>query len=638
MWGEKDMRRDRIEIEQILENGLRILSERTELADMSISDVIDELDGSDQMISDRWGVTAHIVCQKIQKWDNKSLVHYLTNIDALELTCEYVGYLLQSKYNVALEEVIIEADQQGAFGKIVRYISPNLRFLPSVSGSNISRVLSVLAKYTDHNMYSSFLYNYATGIASCDGYQIVMGEFGDLSSIVEYHLLGNLKRHWFENDAKEASNMIDRMLEYKSVWGKKIAIDYWEMSIQYDVSLFQAYYSRMDSLRVESEELWQQMIPSFVYFTNLVDQTVKLLPEYCKAVECLRKLPTDTIDSKICFLRSIEFCKELAEDLWGIYREILAVSFNQNCRALDYLDYFWYTQIKNGHLQNVIQDMALCFSANRYRTRYSHFFEQINSTRSAMAEHVSLITEIALGYMLKDDPDEIFFGLGLLINDGSVRKLYDEKMESGPDFTGLLIDDQMVRIMKLMLYYSVDDSQICYLAFQLLSLSMGEHDAYTEFCLSEVYGDYPATMYEVAANYKESNVRGQAELAKKVNEAYETAADEYRKASEIVDLQPSWEHQRIYRKAQNEHSKQIRKMANEKSFVSRLFHAQALKYGVRSGHIVRGIKKEKFYQATPFQRFEKKMEIAASYVNDPVDYEIRRRSYLSEVIPDETDN
>lgn len=85
------MRSDRMEIEQILENGLRILSERPELADMSISDVIDELDGSDQMISDRWGVTAHIVCQKIQKWDSKSLVHYLTNTDALELTCEYVG-------------------------------------------------------------------------------------------------------------------------------------------------------------------------------------------------------------------------------------------------------------------------------------------------------------------------------------------------------------------------------------------------------------------------------------------------------------------------------------------------------------------------------------------------------------------
>lgn len=189
-----------------------------------------------------------------------------------------------------------------------------------------------------------------------------------------------------------------------------------------------------------------------------------------------------------------------------------------------------------------------------------------------------------------------------------------------------------------MLYFSVDDSQICHFAFQLLSLSMGDHDAYTEFCLNEVYGDYPATMYEVAANYKESNVRGQAELAKKVNEAYETAADEYRKASEIMDLQPSWEHQRMYRKAQNEHSKQIRKMANEKSFISRFFRAQALKYGVRSGHIVRGTKKEKFYHATPFQRFEKKMEIAASYVNDPVDYEMRRRSYLSEVIPDETDN
>ena len=79
-------------------------------------------------------------------------------------------------------------------------------------------------------------------------------------------------------------------------------------------------------------------------------------------------------------------------------------------------------------------------------------------------------------------------------------------------------------------------------------------------------------------------------------------------------------------------------MANEKSFVTRFFRSQALKYGARSGHIIRGSKKEKFYQVTPFQRFEKKMEIAAGYVNDPVDYEMRRRSFLSEVIPNETDN
>lgn len=632
------MRSDRTEIEQVLENGLRILSERPELADMSISDVIDELVGSTQMISDRWGVTAHMVCRQITGWDNKSLVQNLSKVDAKELTCEYVGYLLQVKYGVALEELIIEADRDGVFDVVVRYVSQNLRFLPSVCGSNVSQVLSMLEKHTEHNAYSSFLYNYAIGIASCDGYQIVMDELEDLSSIVQYHLLSNLRCHWFEKNAKEASATIQKLLKYKSVWSKKTAINYWEMAIKHDVSLFQAYFSQMDSLRMESEDLWQQMIPTFIYFTNLKDQTVKLVPEYCRAVECLRKLPTDTIDSRICFLRSIEFCKELAEDLRGIYREILAVSFNQSRQVLDCLDYFWYTHINSGYLQDVIQDMALCFSANKFRTSYSHFFEQINSTRSAMAEHVSLVTEIALEYMLKDDPDENLFGLGLLINNGSVKKLYDEKMESNPDFTGLLGDDQMVRIMKVILYFSVDDSQICHFAFQLLSLSLGANNAYTEFCLSEVYADYPATLYEVAAYYIQSNIQEQAELAKKVNKAYEMAADKYRKASVIMDLQPSWEHQRIYRKAQNYYLKQIRKKANEKSFFSSLFRSQTLKYGVRSGHIVRGTKKEKFYQATPFRRFEKKMEIAASYVNDPVNYEMRRRSYLSEVIPDETDN
>lgn len=632
------MRRDRIEIEKTLENGLRILSERPELADMSISDVIDELDGSPQMISDRWGVTAHIVCQQISDWDIKSLVQHLSNVDAMGLTCEYVGYIMLGQYGIDLEELIVEADREGYFDVAVRYVSPNLRFLPNICGSNVSKILLMLEKHTEHSEYSSFLYNYAIGIASCDGYQIVLDELGDLNSIVQYHLLGNLRRHWFEKNVKEAGDTIQRLLKYKSVWSKKIAINYWETSIQYDVSLFQKYFSQMDCLRVESKELWQQMIPPFVNYINLADRVDKSSPEYCRSVECLHELQTDTVESKICFLRSIILCRELVEELWRIYREILSVSFNQNRQVLGILDYFWYTQINNGYIQDVIQDMALCFGANKFRTSYSSFSEQIKSTRSALAKHVPLVTEIALGYMLKNDPDKFFFGLGLLINDGNVKKLYDEKMESNPDFTGILRDDQMIRIMKLVLYFSVDDSQICHLAFQLVSLSMGANDTYTEFCLNEVYGDYPVTLYEVAMNYKESNIQKQAELAKKVNEAYETAADEHRKASEIMDLQPSWEHQRIYRKAQNEHSKQIRKMANEKSFLSRFLRSQAIKYGVRSGYIVRGAKNEKFYQATPFQKFEKKREIAASYVNDPVDFEIRRQSYLSEVIPDETDN
>ena len=305
------MSRDRLEIEQILENGLRILNERPELADMSISDVIDELDGSTQMISDRWGVTAHIVCQQIPELDNKSLVQYLSRVDAMELTYEYVGFLLQDKHGVALEELIMEADQQGTFDEVVRYVSSNLRFLPSACGNSVKRVLDMLEKYTDHNAYSTFLHNYAAGIALCDGYQIVMDALGDLRGIVQYQLLGNLRRYWFEKNLKEAGDAIQRLLSYKSVWSKKIAIDYWEKAIQYDISFFQKYYPQMECLRVESEELWQQMIPAFVYYTSLASQTDKALPEYCSAVECLRKIPSDTVEAKICYLRSIEFTKVL---------------------------------------------------------------------------------------------------------------------------------------------------------------------------------------------------------------------------------------------------------------------------------------------------------------------------------------
>lgn len=632
------MRRDRIENERILENGSRILNERPELADMSLSDILDELDGSSQMISDRWGVTAHVVCRGISQWDNKSLIQYLSKVEGLDLTCEYVGFLLQTKYGISLEELIIEADQVGAFDVIVRFISQNLKFLPSVCGKTVCRVLTILEKYTERNTYSSFVNNYAIGIASCDGYLMVMNELGDLSSVAQYHLVSNLRRHWFKKDANEASNAIQHLLGNKSVWSKKSAIEYWEMAIQYDASLFQKHLIEMECLCRESEEYWCQMIPAYVAYVNQASQETRLTSEYGCALTRLRELPSESDEIKCCFFRSIQFYDGLSNDLWGVYREIIAVSFHQNCQALDCLDYFWDTQINHGNYENVIQDMAVCFRTNKFRTHYSRFFEILDATRSALAKHSTEVTELALKYILKNNADEIFFGLGLLSNTGNIAKFHTKKSTECVTFSGLLLDEQMIQVMKPILYFSVDDQQICHFAFQILSLAKGMSDAYMEFCMSEVYGNYPVTLYEVSAHYRESDIKQQSELAKKVNDAYELAEEEYKIATAIKDLMPCWEHQRIYHKAQNEHSKQIRKMANEKSVFANLFRSQSLKYGVRSGFIVRGAKKEKYYQVAPFQRFEKKMELAANYVNNPVDYEMRRRSYLCEVTPDETDN
>lgn len=63
---------------------------------------------------------------------------------------------------------------------------------------------------------------------------------------------------------------------------------------------------------------------------------------------------------------------------------------------------------------------------------------------------------------------------------------------------------QMIHLMKGTLYFAVKTKKICHMAFQLLGFSDENNSKYIEFCIEEVYGNYPATFFEVAENYKDA--------------------------------------------------------------------------------------------------------------------------------------
>ena len=123
------MIREREEIEQVLRVGKQILLERPALLEMSLQEVITELDdGSQEMIHNRWGVAAWLVVKSIRSFELSNLVNQLSEIESGILTYEYTGYLLQKEYQINMEELILEAERQGKFDKIVSYVSENLIF------------------------------------------------------------------------------------------------------------------------------------------------------------------------------------------------------------------------------------------------------------------------------------------------------------------------------------------------------------------------------------------------------------------------------------------------------------------------------------------------------------------------------
>ena len=92
---------DKKEIESVLQIGEKILLDHPELYNMSLDEVLVKLDdGTEQMLHNRWGVTAWMVVQSLECFDVKNLVIQLSEIDSGILTYEYAGYLLQVKYQI----------------------------------------------------------------------------------------------------------------------------------------------------------------------------------------------------------------------------------------------------------------------------------------------------------------------------------------------------------------------------------------------------------------------------------------------------------------------------------------------------------------------------------------------------------
>lgn len=631
------MLRDREEIESVLKEGERILSERPELADMSIHDMLNELDdGTQQMIHNRWGVAAWLVIKSIKSFELQMLVEQLSEVDSGILTYEYAGYLLQAKYKINLAELILEADQCGKFDKIVLYVTENFIYEEELYEQYIPKMLNMMEKHKDYNHYHAFLMNYAKLIVGVGAQHLAEEMLGDLDGQVQYDFMRDMRWEWYQKDAVEADEVIGRMLGRGSVWSKKTAIDFLESSLNYGKVAFRRYFPQVESLILESEELWQMLIPVFVKYVMRVCTENGVDSEQInhRVLEYLEKISDSTLKVKCSFVEAIQWTEDIPEELKKVFQTIISHSFDRDKCMLDMLDSHLYGQLRKGRWKAVLQVMLEVFTANKYLANYQEFFDIMNSVKSGLSKYSAEVTAEALDYMLSGGVERFFFGLGLLKEVGDLRKLRNGRDDANFSFTVTFDDTQMLRLMKGILYYIADSKRICHMAFQLLEFSGKSRDIYMKFCMKEVYENYPATMYEVAENYKSVEDEKQGYVARQVIEMHERLLNERESSYRIRDLQISKEHQYIYHRAVQEQNRMINKQANEKSVFAQFFSRSTLKYGMRNAYVTIGRKDEKFYQVNPYVQHGYRVEIPTVYVNDPVDFELTRRTYLEEVIRD----
>lgn len=208
--------------------------------------------------------------------------------------------------------------------------------------------------------------------------------------------------------------------------------------------------------------------------------------------------------------------------------------------------------------------------------------------------------------------------------------MYQERELSPELNVNCLTEKQMIRIMKGILYFSFDAKYVCRTAFRLLLLAGKIGDAYYQFCIDEIFANYPGTMYNICEQFKSSKNGMYIVLIEKVEHAYQEATKAYTIGCQIQDISPSYDHLRIFQHAQNELMRQSKERQTP-SFLDDLFPKRILKYGAKIAFVAKGTKGEMIYRVTSPAHISTTMELPATNTENPVDFTLKRLGYLEEV-------
>lgn len=626
---------DRATIETILDRGKKILLSRPELADMSLSDIIDELyDGTQEMTRDRWGVAAWVIVKSISNFEMQEIIDQLSGIESYTLICEYVGYLLMTECRINLEELLLYAEKCSKFDKIIPFVSENLIYEAEVYEHNVVPILDIMENHFEHNSYRAFLHNYAKHIEIFKAQGLIAEQITTINRQVQYDLMHHLWDGWYGCDVEEAGKAVDWLLGAGNIWSKKAAIDCLSSSIYYDRTVFQNHFEQIKSMIKESDELWIMIIPLFTKYIMAINNVHKNESDcICDQVlKYLERIPNESLDVKYSFLESVQYQNGITENLQTIVHSIWSRSFCKDQRILNVLDSYLYIELRKSGWREILRIMKEVFLANQYSYDYEDFFRAMHLARNELRKHILPITLQAISDMLSGDLGRLFFGLGLLANFGDILALFQDKDNDCEETqVPILTNPQMIQLMKAVLYYWVDSKKVCNVAFQIFGFSIYSNELYVEFCMTEIFGNYPATMYETAKQYINMKQNAYVHLAELVISTYERQLSNKQLSYQINDLRPSQEHDHIYRKAIMEQNRRINKQAAKESVVGQLFKTRTLKYGVRSAYIMTGRKDEKTFQIHPYARIECRMELPRQYICDPVGYELKRLTYIKEV-------
>ena len=616
------------DFEKTAQESLCILRQNPEIYEMSVLDFLN--DNKDFDIKLKYGIAARMVISSITDYEANSLVTELTQYCAQEPLCSHIGYLLVTEKDILLEQLLISANSQNKLIDFLPYAKNNFKYENNFHAELFDDFIELLGQNCDDTFLIDIIEEYAGLILRFNEQIKIAEKLGDLKNAAELQLICSFALPWYDNNSEQVSCYIGELLHYSGALSKQAAIKYINQLLTKTDEEFRKYFKTLEELSYNNKQFWINAIPAYINFIAQCESPAKKDSIYAKALEHLEQIPDKSDEERRAFIKALIFIDEEYDDLLNIYNRIIKMplgsGYNNIISDISML-YSHKLQKNNISVQAVLSDLICIFKANKNMLSARVFLQPFSAVIRKIKDK-SELAEYSLKLILSKEFDNLVFGLELLNEVGNFSKLYQVIFIS---------EDSLIYILKGYLYsnYSCDD--VCKMSYQLLYLIENTSDKYVDFCLNEVFANYPGTMYRLAKSYSGDSNDLLNRLANSVIEIYDKEAEIYKQCLEIKDFMPSQKHNIIFNELQAEKMAALHKNAHKPALLD-LITTRTIKYGPKMGSIIYGSDGKKFYQVNAFATVSASIELSSKYVNDPIGFEFKRAEFFKEVQTSEVDN
>ena len=607
------------EIVCILEKSKEVLKKYPELKEMNPKEALAYLTEK-KVDYDYLGVLSYLYMRDIESLSYKSLLSYLAKLDTNDFLCIHIAYILQKEYGISLVKLLIEIYDDDTYQKISPFVRYNLLFEESLEIENVEKFLAVVYENKDQEN-RTLLLNFVKLIIRESKHQKVFELFLKNTKVIYLEFIHYFCSEVYRMNHKIGNEMLEIIMEKKGVGIEAIASEFLCNSVFYGFSLFEEYFDKIHQWMEGKIEIRKILIPTYMRYIG------KGVNDYIKEniFEELEKIPFGTVEEKKVFLDTIVYTDIGSDELNHIFEGILNQSINKNKEILNLLSCYYY-KIECLSVLEILQQLQQVFDVNEYYNDYKDFFLQFNKIFSKLKNQQEVVFDYFLRSILTAGTNNFYFALGLyeyLIDINSITANCQKRNIELKEFR---------LIIQGILYFTFNTKKLCRFSFELIHLipEIDDIEPYLKVCIDEIYENYSYTYWLIATEQKNHYNKWGKLLKERIIERYENYQLIQGKARNILDLRPSEERSRLYRKALIEQNKKLNRKVDEKSFWAQMFQKRFMKYGKRHAGIQHVDKERYSYHVTPYMETKVEIEQQNLSVKHPVEWIYLKLEYFKE--------